>query len=86
MGNSMIRCAHHDFQGIQPRLAVACPLGAAQELDEANLALFDVVADSQPIASRGGNWFIRRFGAGYPDFEGVVHLLQKHLAQPTACP
>jgi hypothetical protein len=36
---------------------------------------FDVVADGTKIAQRGGNWFTRMFGAGYPDFNGVVDLL-----------
>jgi hypothetical protein len=38
---------------------------------------FDVVANGQRIASRSGNWFTRRFGAGYPDLEDVVRLLDK---------
>jgi hypothetical protein len=36
-----------------------------------------VVADDQLVVSRGGNWLTRRFGAGYPDLEGVVALLEK---------
>jgi hypothetical protein len=38
---------------------------------------FDVVADGEKIAERGGNWLTRSFGAGYPDLEGVVEKLEK---------
>lgn len=41
---------------------------------------FDVTADDQTIVNRGGNWLTRRFGAGYPDFDGVVDALQSHIA------
>jgi len=36
---------------------------------------FDVFADGERIAERGGNWLTRRFGAGYPDLERVVNRL-----------
>ncbi len=39
---------------------------------------FDVIADGKRIAERGGNWFTRSFGAGYPDLESVVEQLDKH--------
>ena len=39
---------------------------------------FDVVADGEKIAERGGNWLTRSFGAGYPDLESVVEKLEKH--------
>lgn len=39
---------------------------------------FDVIADGTRIAERGGNWFTRRLGAGYPDLDGVVDQLEKH--------
>ena len=39
---------------------------------------FDVIADGKRIAERGGNWFTRSFGAGYPDLDGVVEQLAKH--------
>jgi hypothetical protein len=29
------------------------------------------------VVERGGNWFTRSFGAGYPDLNGVVDQLQK---------
>jgi hypothetical protein len=38
---------------------------------------FDVVADGEKIAERGGNWLTRSFGAGYPDLDGVVEELEK---------
>ncbi|MGB9122352.1 MAG: hypothetical protein WCE73_17155 [Candidatus Angelobacter sp.] len=38
---------------------------------------FDVLADGEKVAERGGNWFTRGFGAGYPDLEGVVEQLEK---------
>lgn len=41
---------------------------------------FDVIADGERIAERGGNWFTRRFGAGYPDLDTVVEQLEKHRA------
>ena len=41
---------------------------------------FDVIADGEVIAERGGNWFTRSFGAGYPDLESVVDVLAKQAA------
>jgi hypothetical protein len=38
---------------------------------------FEVFADGERIAERGGNWFTRSFGAGYPDLDSVVEQLQK---------
>jgi len=38
---------------------------------------FEVLADGERIAERGGNWFTRSFGAGYPDLDSVVEQLQK---------
>jgi hypothetical protein len=38
---------------------------------------FEVLADGEPVAERGGNWLTRSFGAGYPDLDGVVDQLQK---------
>ena len=38
---------------------------------------FEVLADGKPVAERGGNWFTRSFGAGYPDLNSVVDQLQK---------
>jgi hypothetical protein len=39
---------------------------------------FDVVANGEKIAERGGNWLTRSFGGGYPDLEGVVEKLERH--------
>ena len=36
---------------------------------------FDVIVDGERISERGGNWFTRSFGAGYPDFERVIQQL-----------
>jgi hypothetical protein len=36
---------------------------------------FDVIADGERIAERGGNWLTRSFGAGYPDPEKVIEQL-----------
>jgi hypothetical protein len=36
---------------------------------------FDVLADGERIAERGGNWLTRSFGAGYPDLEELVEQL-----------
>jgi hypothetical protein len=38
---------------------------------------FEVIANGKRIAKRGGNWFTRRLGAGYPDLEGVVEQLKR---------
>ncbi|MBZ5508445.1 MAG: hypothetical protein LAO78_23555 [Acidobacteriia bacterium] len=38
---------------------------------------FEVLADGERIAGRGGNWLTRSFGAGYPDLDGVIEQLQK---------
>ena len=36
-----------------------------------------MIADGERIAERGGNWFTRRFGAGYPDLDSVVEQLDE---------
>jgi hypothetical protein len=45
---------------------------------------FDVIADGERIATRGGNWLTRSFGAGYPDLDKVVERLEKHRASEAA--
>jgi len=40
---------------------------------------FDIIADGQRVATRGGNWLTRSFGAGYPDLQAVVHQLEDRL-------
>jgi hypothetical protein len=47
-------------------------LGVEVTLEPGRVGQFDVVADGETIASRGGNWLTRRFGAGYPDPEKVL--------------
>jgi len=37
---------------------------------------FQVVADGETIAKRGGNWLTRSFGAGYPDLRSVMERLE----------
>jgi hypothetical protein len=41
---------------------------------------FEVIADGEKIAERGGNWLTRKFGAGYPNLDSVVERLEKHRA------
>ncbi|MGB8129685.1 MAG: hypothetical protein WCG81_07815 [Candidatus Angelobacter sp.] len=38
---------------------------------------FEVLADGEKVVERGGNWFTRSFGAGYPDLDSVVAQLEK---------
>ena len=45
---------------------------------------FEVIADGEKIAERGGNWFTRSLGAGYPDLESVVEQLEKRRARDAA--
>jgi hypothetical protein len=45
---------------------------------------FEVIADGQRIAVRGGNWLTRSFGAGYPDLDSVVEQLEKHRESDAA--
>jgi len=40
-----------------------------------------VIADNTTVASRGGNWFTRQLGAGWPDPEGVIAALEKQRAR-----
>jgi len=37
---------------------------------------FEVIADGETIAKRGGNWLTRVFGAGYPDLGSVLERLE----------
>lgn len=44
---------------------------------------FDVIVDGEKIATRGGNWITRKFGAGYPDLNALVdQLASRHPRQP----
>ena len=42
---------------------------------------FEVIVDGERIAERGGNWFTRSFGAGYPALDSVVEQLEKRRAR-----
>jgi hypothetical protein len=45
---------------------------------------FDVMADGRRVAGRGGNWFTRSFGAGYPELDEVVEQLDRLRASDPA--
>jgi hypothetical protein len=45
---------------------------------------FEVFADGERIAERGGNWFTRSLGAGYPDLDRVVEQIEKRRASNAA--
>ncbi len=53
-------------------------------LTPGKIGQFEVIADGKRIAERGGNWFTRSFGAGYPDLEGVVEQLKKQRGSDAA--
>jgi hypothetical protein len=55
-------------------------LGLAAVITPGKTGQFDVIADGESVAGRGGNWFTRRFGAGYPDLDSVVDLIEKRRA------
>ncbi len=59
-------------------------LGIEAILTPGKKGQFKVIADDKKIAERGGNWFTRKFGAGYPDLESVVEQLEKHRASDAA--
>lgn len=41
---------------------------------------FDVIANGEKVAGRGGNWLTRTFGAGYPDLDKLVEKLRERVA------
>jgi len=45
---------------------------------------FEVMADGERIAERGGNWLTRSLGAGYPDLDSLVDQLEKRRASGSA--
>ena len=45
---------------------------------------FEVLADGERIAERGGNWLTRSFGAGYPDLNSVIEQLEHRRASDPA--
>jgi hypothetical protein len=52
-------------------------LGIDAVLTPGKTGQFEVLADGKTVAERGGNWFTRSFGAGYPDLDSVVDQLEK---------
>ncbi|HLX00162.1 MAG TPA: hypothetical protein VKR82_16090 [Candidatus Acidoferrales bacterium] len=60
-------------------------LGIEAVITPGKTGQFDVLADGERIAERGGNWLTRKFGAGYPDLDSLVkqldEILQKHRLQ-----
>ena len=56
-------------------------LGVDAELKPGKTGQFDVTVNGEKIASRGGNWLTRSFGAGYPDLEVVMADLEKRRAR-----
>lgn len=59
-------------------------LGIEAEATPGKKGQFDVLADGERVAERGGNFLTRSFGAGYPDFEDVVAALEKRRAERAA--
>jgi len=59
-------------------------LGIEPVITPGKLGQFEVIADSERIVERGGNWLTRSFGAGYPDLESVVEQLEKHRKSRSA--
>ena len=59
-------------------------LGIEPVMTPGKLGQFEVIADSERIVERGGNWLTRSFGAGYPDLESVVEQLEKHRKSRSA--
>ncbi|HEV3220528.1 MAG TPA: hypothetical protein VGZ48_12210 [Candidatus Acidoferrales bacterium] len=52
-------------------------LGIEPVLTPGKTGQFEVIADGEVITQRGGNFLTRKFGAGYPDLNGVVDELEK---------
>jgi hypothetical protein len=55
-------------------------LGVEPVLTPGKTGQFDILADGERIAERGGNGLTRSFGAGYPDLDSVVEQLERHRA------
>jgi hypothetical protein len=58
-------------------------LGIDPVITSGKTGQFDVIADGERIAERGGNWFTRSFGGGYPDLDSLVEQLEKHRGSGT---
>ena len=56
-------------------------LGIEAVLRPGKTGQFEVIVDGDKVAERGGNWFTRSFGAGYPDLDSVVGQIEKHRAK-----
>lgn len=60
-------------------------LGIEAVLTPGKTGQFEVIADGERIAVRGGNWLTRSLGAGYPDLDSVVEqLVEKRRASGAA--
>ena len=59
-------------------------LGIEAVITHGKTGQFEVIVDGEKIAERGGNWFTRSFGAGYPDLDSVVEQLEKRRASDAA--
>jgi len=55
-------------------------LGIDAAVTHGKTGQFEVLADGERVAERGGNWLTRSFGAGYPDLDSVVEALKKRAA------
>jgi hypothetical protein len=52
-------------------------LGIEAVITPGKTGQFEVIADGETIAERGGNWFTRSFGVGYPDLDSVVEQIAR---------
>ena len=51
-------------------------------LTSGRIGQFDVIANDEKVSARGGNWFTRRFGAGYPNFDDVISVIEQRQSAP----
>lgn len=56
-------------------------LGIKVAVSRGKIGQFEVRADGEKVVERGGNWFTRLFGAGYPNMNSVLDLLQTRVAK-----
>lgn len=59
-------------------------LGIEAVLIPGKTGQFEVIADGERVAERGGNWLTRSFGAGYPDLNSVIEQLEHRRGSGTA--
>jgi hypothetical protein len=50
-------------------------LGVQAVIKPGSRGQFEVFADGEKVAERGGNWLTRSLGAGYPDLDAIVEQL-----------